>query len=391
MTLFNNIDSVESSSEYLAVAAGADFSIGDVLVNTILQQNNAVQVSQWFNRTTNSAIATPAPAAIELNVPTFKAKSLMGEVVSTLAEGLRPLGQVLATVDTQQISEDSWLAFSSNSSISEDSQIGLSVSNDGIVWEDLYASFSSGLPIYFVNGALAGTNALVASNLSYYLVKPFTRFIRFIEVAGGTTYGFTVNVSGSHNFSVAEVQSNSNISFIANNTSYVSENYIYYVVLTAATGFAVGDIARRVTRASTTTPANILSTRWDNATQKTNNVTPPPLANIIEQENIRDKQNVIRLVNSTASSQLVKTTNAYLKDIYIDNLGAQQFLQIFQGLAAAPVNGAVPTECYRIPANGTVGLSLNRVYTGQVHLAFSSTAATLTLLSVAKNAIIGFN
>lgn len=164
-----------------------------------------------------------------------------------------------------------------------------------------------------------------------------------------------------------------------------------YICITATTGFNVGDYAKQIVNYRPSDFSTVISTYWLNYTTGLLTNTAPTLSNFILKENALDSQNVTRLVNSTASSVLVKATNTFIKSIYFDNISASVvYLDLYQGLTASPANSSTPLESYRCPSNGSISLELNRVYTGQTYLAFSSTAGPLTLSSSAKNLIIKY-
>lgn len=167
---------------------------------------------------------------------------------------------------------------------------------------------------------------------------------------------------------------------------------ILYRSLVTAGDINIGDIIRFRYHALFSQPGAATSSSWSNETTGALNITAPTLTDLVPLTVSENGQNVTRLVNSNTSTLQVKATNALIKSIYVDNLQAGIiYLDIFQGNAAAPVNTNIPLESYRVPSNGSTSIELDRVYTGQVWLAFSSTPGALTLSANNKNVIVRFN
>ncbi|MGL5075633.1 MAG: hypothetical protein ACRDBG_07290, partial [Waterburya sp.] len=270
---------------------------------------------------------------------------------------------------------------------------------NGSDWDNLYQNGNYSVTITDQQGSdISGTSFLLTTTNTGLQgtpiwVKPPTRFIRFVDVngGGGNSYALIAYSSVSPPRDIQDTALVSQVTNLNNTVSYLPDEDRLYRVLVASTGFAVGDIARRSTRSNFSSPNSPIFTQWSNDTQKTIGLTAPTLANLVVLTNAQDGQNVDRKLNNTASAFQLKATNALIKSVYIDNLGALMYLQIHQGLTAAPATGSIPTETYRIPANGSVSFEFDRVYTGQVWLTFSTTVATFTASTVAKNIYTRFN
>ena len=416
--LFNGSNTQQIETLYRANNATVDMTFNDVIVNSITIQQGAIQASNWYNKTQRKAIPAPivgnltpieldeynanqnlvnyavANNAVLSGQETYENKILAGQY----GEASPNNQDVLFQVDMRDVPNNQWLMLYATSSVQFNPSIGVSVSNNGSDWDDLYqngnynvtATDYQGNDISGTGFGLTTTNAGLQGTPIW--VKPPTRFIRFVDInGGGNSYAVTAYSSISPPRSIQEGNFVNQISNLNNTVSYLPDEDRLYRVLVASTGFAVGDIARRSSRSFWTQPGNTSFNGWSNDTQRTQNLTAPPLTNLIELNNAQDGQNVIRLVNTNTSVLLIKATNALIKSIYMDNLGALTYLGIHQGLSTAPVNGNAPTESYRIPANGSVSFDFDRVYTGQVYLTFSSTPGNITLASINKNLIVRFN
>lgn len=155
-----------------------------------------------------------------------------------------------------------------------------------------------------------------------------------------------------------------------------------YRALFSDPGVNLGDILVQYISASNTI-------NWTN--ERTGLIISSPSGEIISVDKALTGQQVQSFVNSTLSTFQMKLTNTLLKSIYIDNLAPGViYLQIFQGLSAAPNTGAIPQECYRIPSNGSISLELDRVYSSQMYIGISSTIGTFTASAQLKNLVVGY-
>ncbi len=417
MSQFNSLPSQQIDTIYRATNNTTDMSVNDTIAHSVTLQQGAIQVSQWYNKTQRKAIPAPVIgnlASIELDEynanqnlvnyavannavlsgqDTYENKILAGQYGEATPNNL----DVLFQVDMRDIPNNQWLMLYATSSAQYSPTIGISVSNNGSDWDDLFNTGNYNVAITdHQGGDLTSTSVtLLVTNGgtlgSPIWIKPPTRFIRFLDLGGVNAYAMTALSSFSPPRLIQDLSVVNGLNILNNTVGYLPDEDRLYRVLVASTGFAVGDIARRSTRSVFSSPNSPTFTQWSNDTQKTIGLTAPALANLVALTNTQDGQNVDRRLNTTVSAFQLKATNALIKSVYIDNLGALMYLQIHQGLAATPATGAIPTETYRIPANGTLSIELDRVYTGQVWLAFSTTVATFTASAVAKNIYTRFN
>lgn len=419
MSQFNSLPSQQIDTIYRATSNTTDMSVNDTIVHSVTLQQGAIQVSQWYNKTQRKAIPAPvignltpieldeynanqnlvsyaaANNAVLSGQETYENKILAGQY----GEATPANFDRLIEVDMRNVPNNQWLMLYATSSQQFNPGIGISVSNNGNDWDDLYQNGNYSVTMVDSQGSdVSGTSfGLTTTNTGLQgtpiWVKPPTRFIRFVDIngGGGSSYALTAYSSVSPPRPIQDTALIGQISNLNNTASYLPDEDRLYRVLTASTGFAVGDIARRSSRSTFAAPNSPVFTNWSNDTQKTTGLTAPALANLVLESNATDGQNVDRKLNNTASAFQLKATNTLIKSVYIDNLGALQYLQIHQGLTATPAAGAIPTETYRIPANGTISIELDRVYTGQVWLAFSTTVSTFTASTVAKNIYTRFN
>lgn len=415
MSLINSTPFQTIELEHRSLAATTDMAVGDIIINTASLQQNAIQISQWYNKTQRKAISAPLSSNL-IATETFEQnqnQDIINQLVSSNSQSLSYENRILAgqygeaspnsldvlfQVDMRDIPNNQWLMLYATSSAQFNPNIGISVSNNGSDWDDLFNTGSYSVVITDQQGgdlssstiALQVTNGGSQGNPIW--VKPPTRFIRFVDInGGGNSYALTAYSSVNPPKNIQDSGVIAQLNNLNNTVSYLPDEDRLYRVLVASTGFAAGDIARRASRSFWTQPTIQTFTGWSNDTQKTQNLSAPPIANLVALVNAQDGQNVDRRLNNTTSAFQLKATNALIKSVYIDNLGALMYLQIHQGLAAAPATGAVPTETYRIPANGTISFEFDRVYTGQVWLAFSTTVGTFTASAVAKNIYTRFN
>lgn len=407
-----NSPSFESSSAlYQVLTAGTGYTPGDIVELLFTQQGDALQTSQWFNHTTRQPISSPTIThlvALETAriVQSQDTNNLLTSLVSTSADTdfqneflLSQFGEavpnqfdVVASIDMKNNAPYDWIMVSANSQTGTSPNLGFSVSTDGSTWDDLFSTGNFAIDVRDVSGNNVGATSFTPSPFQYYFVKPPVRFIRFLDIGPGQSYSLNVFSCKRPPFpDTSDVLVNNNLNVISQAVQFPHLETRDYVCLTASAGYAVGDRIRQLCSSTYSNLGNPTFVQWQNLTQKTFNLATPPLANIVSASVAEDSQNVIRFVNSNIPVIVIKPSNALVKSIYVDNFGALTYVGIHQGLATLPVTGAIPTESYRLPANGSISLEINRVYAGQVYLTFSSTPGAITTSSVNRNVIVSFN
>ena len=164
---------------------------------------------------------------------------------------------------------------------------------------------------------------------------------------------------------------------------------VKYVSLANGTNINIGDTLVKYFVSPFSDPGFEQAGFWFNETLGRVSISPP--TNVVELEMLTRSQKVLREVSTSNSLIQVKTGNALIKDIFVDNLGTGAFfVQIFQSQTGSPTAGAVPIESYRIFSNGSISIQTTRVYLGEVYVGFSSTAGTYTPSTNQKNYIISF-
>lgn len=300
---------------------------------------------------------------------------------------------IVATVDLSGAPDSDWVLVTMFDNGNGNSVgLGLSVSYDGATWNDLYNTGSFSVAAYDANGGnVSGATISVAEFSPVWIKAPF-RYLRFADLGNGATYNLTIYSSTDVPFDPNISQINA-LNAINNAVQYNTDEDRLYRALVTQSGVNPGDVIRRSSNSFFTQPNNPNFTYWSNDTTGVINISAPAIAGLVPMTVVNGGQNVVRLVNSNASTLQIKVSNALIRSIYVDNLQTGIiYLGIHTGLSAAPVAGNVPLESYRIPSNGSTSIELDRVYSnGQVWLSFSSTPGAITLSPNTKNVIARFN
>lgn len=322
------------------------------------------------------------------NSGTFQNKTTL----ATFSGTPNPLS-VVATVDVSQAPDSEWVLVTMfDNGFGNQITLGVSVSYDGITWNDLYNTGTLNVLIYEASGAnISGVSFPVGEFTPVWIKSPF-RYIRFADLGGGTTYALTIYSSTDAPFDQNAGQINA-LGAINSAVQLNTDEDRVYRALVAQPGINPGDVIRRSSNSFFSQPNNPSYVYWSNDTTGVLNIAVPAIAGLVPMTVVSGGQNVVRLVNSNASTLQIKLSNALIRSVYVDNLQTGIiYLGIHTGLSAAPAAGNVPVESYRIPSNGSTSIELDRVYSnGQVWLSFSSTPGAITLSPNNKNVIARFN
>lgn len=313
-------------------------------------------------------------------------------ILATFSGTPNPLA-VVATADLSDSPESDWVLVTMfDNGFGNQVNLGLSVSYDGNIWNDLYNTGSFNALIYDANGTnVSGVSFQVGEFTPVWIKSPF-RYIRFTDLGNGATYDLTIYSSTDVPFDQNAGQTNV-LNAINGAVQVNRDEDRLYRALVVQPLINPGDVIRRSSNSFYTQPNNPSFVFWSNDTTGSTNITAPAITGLVPMTVANGGQNVARLVNSNASTLQIKVSNALIRSVYVDNLQAGIiYLGIHTGLSAAPVAGNVPVESYRIPSNGSTSIELDRVYSnGQVWLSFSSTPGAITLSPNNKNVIARFN
>lgn len=399
-----------NTKNYEATTSGAGFNLGDAieLVEVINTKTASVTTSYWRNLRTGAIVAGNLLAPQQVQAVVDNSNDLLDAInsnTSTLISVVSATnnvypgdnqiggqafnnGEVYLTVDRSSYPAHTWFAVEED----QGQDIVIEESFDGGTW------VNTNLPIYDQIGNLASNGQFTSSGLGiFYYFAPKARFFRFLA-QGSSFPPATLNcytADEQENVKLIQQQTLVNsLASVQSVSSYQPGQRKLARAIANSAGIVIGDLLEFNETVFYTIPGSPQFTGWRNLTQKTNNISAPATTAFVWLDALENLQPILRLVNNNVAANQVGAgaTNRIITSIFVENLSATPlFLQIFQNLLAAPVSGAtVPTESYRLAANGAISPNFGkgRVYLGQLWVGISTTNGVYTASTALKNLTI---